>query len=124
MTTFQWLALAILGMLVIRSAIGLFRDFTGRRQALVSMLVWLAAAGAIARPNLVQAMAGAIGIGRGADVVLYLFVLGSLATTFYFYSRYVALQRQVTQIIRHLAIHEAELLPSKNSPNTSSAPGT
>jgi hypothetical protein len=55
----------------------------------------------------VQQLATAIGIGRGADVVLYLFVLAFLATAFYFYSRTVQLQRQVTQLVRHIAIQEA-----------------
>lgn len=122
MTVFQWLALMTLGVLVSRETIGLFRDFSGRRQALVRMGVWLSAAVAIARPGLVQSMAGAIGIGRGADVVLYLFVLGSLATTFYFYSRYVSLQRRLTQIVRHLAIREAEPLSSDSPPRSPEVP--
>jgi hypothetical protein len=52
-------------------------------------------------------MATAVGIGRGADAVLYLFVFAFLVTAFYFYARQVKLQRQVTELVRHIAIHEA-----------------
>jgi hypothetical protein len=73
----------------------------------VRCLVWLAAAVGIAFPQLLTQIALALSIGRGADLVLYLSVLAFLATSFYFYSRCVSLQRQMTQLVRHLAVREA-----------------
>jgi hypothetical protein len=107
MTLFQILTLGGLGLLLLREAAGLWRqpEFGIRW---VRALVWLCAGVAIAWPNLTQQLANAVGITRGADLVFYFFVLAFLATTFYFYSRMVRLQRQVTQLVRHLALHEAQ----------------
>jgi hypothetical protein len=80
---------------------------SGRGFRFFRCCVWFAAAMAIAYPSLVQDIASAIGIGRGADVVLYLFVLLSIGLSFLFYSRYVYLQRQVTELVRHIALSEA-----------------
>lgn len=107
MTPFQWLAITILGGLLLWELARLARGVSGRLFWLVRCLVWLAAAAAIARPDWVQGFASAIGIGRGADVVLYLSVLALPAVAFYFYARTVRLQRQVTELVRHLALAEA-----------------
>ncbi len=61
---------------------------------------------AIAQPLLITRLANAIGIGRGADVVLYLFVLAFLGTVFFFYSQQVRLQRDLTTLASHLALRE------------------
>jgi hypothetical protein len=107
LTLFQWIALSILSLLLVYEAVSLWRRPVARRAGLVRFLVWALAAVGIADPLLVSWVAQAIGIGRGADVVLYLFVLTFLAAAFYFYSRCVQLERQVTQLVRHLAIQEA-----------------
>jgi hypothetical protein len=108
MTLFQWLALSLLGVLFLGDLLHLRR--TGpvpRVVRLFRCLVWLAAALAITQPDRLTWLARSVGIGRGADVVLYVFVLAFLLVSFYFYSRYVRLQRQMTQLVRHLAIREA-----------------
>ena len=87
MTLFQWLALVILAALVLWEMIGLFRHRTGWGVRLVRTVVWLVAAIAIAHPEDVQWLGSQLGIGRGADLVLYLAVLGFLGMTFAFYSR-------------------------------------
>ena len=71
------------------------------------MLIWLAAGVAIADPDLVQRLAGIAGIDRGADLVFYVFVLVFLAVSLYFYARNAQLQRELTEVVRHLAILEA-----------------
>lgn len=107
MTLFQILTLGGLGLLLLREVMGLWRQpELGIRW--VRAFVWLCAGVAIAWPDLTQHLAHAVGITRGADLVFYFFVLAFLATTFYFYSRMVRLQRQVTQLVRHLALHEAQ----------------
>jgi hypothetical protein len=107
MTLFQWIALSVLGALLLWELIRLWLGPVARGAWFVRFIVWLAAGVAIYEPGFVQIVAGAIGIGRGADVVLYLFVLAFLATSFYFYARSVRVQRQITQLVRHLAIQEA-----------------
>jgi hypothetical protein len=104
---FQYVALTLLSVLIACELVLLWRSPARWGIGVVRCVVWLLAAAAIAFPKLVQDVATAIGIGRGADVVLYLFVLVFLLTSFYFYSRQVRLQRQVTAVVRHLALQEA-----------------
>jgi hypothetical protein len=107
MSVFQLIALAVLAALLVWELVGFRRSPTRWGVGLVRTAVWLAAAVAVARPDWVQDVATRVGIGRGADVVLYLFVFLFLGTSFYFYSRYVRLQRQVTELVRYLAIRDA-----------------
>jgi hypothetical protein len=107
MNTFQWVTISGLGLLFLWEVLGIWRGLGSRAFWLFRCLVWLAAAITIAWPDLVQEIATAIGIGRGADVVLYAFALAFLGVSFYFYSRYIRLQRQLTLVVRFLAIQQA-----------------
>jgi hypothetical protein len=107
LTPFQSLSLSLLAVLFVAETVGFWRDKAPRGVRFVRALVWLAAAVAIAWPSLVQDLANELHIGRGADLVFYLFVLLFLVVSFSFYSRLVRMQRQVTELVRHLAIQEA-----------------
>jgi small membrane protein len=104
---FQWLTLPVVFGLLARELIERRRRTASPGFWLTRCLVWVAAGTAIADPALVQWLATAIGITRGTDLVLYLFVLLFLITSFYFYWQKVALQRQITLLVRHIAIREA-----------------
>ncbi len=107
MTRFQWIAGTALLIALVREVLRLRWGVPTRRASLVRVAVWLTALIAISDPELVTRFANALGIGRGADVVLYLFALAFVATSFYFYSRQVKLQRQITALASHLAIADA-----------------
>jgi hypothetical protein len=107
MTIFQILTLPLLVALLVWEVIGWVRMPVSRRLRLARAPVWAMAAWAIAEPGLVQQIAVFLGIGRGTDVVLYLFALSFLVTAFAFYARLVRQQQQLTAIVRHLAIVEA-----------------
>jgi hypothetical protein len=107
MNLFQWLALGFLFALLLWELLSPWWKTVRQGVRLFRCLILLSAAVAIAFPSLIQQLATAIGIGRGADLVLYLFILAFLAVSFYLYARHVQLQRQLTQIVRHLAIKEA-----------------
>jgi hypothetical protein len=107
MTLFQWLALAILGTLTLWELLGMFRTRTGWGVRLIRTLVWFGAGVAIAHPEAVQWLGSVLGIGRGADLVLYLSVLSFLGVSFFFYSWYVRLQRQLTEVVRQMALRDA-----------------
>ncbi|MFV2070659.1 MAG: DUF2304 domain-containing protein [Pirellulales bacterium] len=107
MTPFQWITLASLAAALLWE---LIRIRTGRgpwRQAAVRGAVWTMAAIAIAKPELLQWAARAIGIQRGADLVFYVMALAFVATSFFLYARYIRLQCQITELVRELAILEA-----------------
>lgn len=112
MNLFQWLTVPPLAALAV---IDLFRSVFGRPRfrgdLVLRTVIWAAGAVAIADPMLTVRVAHAIGIERGTDLVVYSFALAFLGTTFYFYSRSVRMQREITAVVRHLAIQEAERRP-------------
>jgi hypothetical protein len=115
MTPFQYLTLPLLSGLFLRELVGLWQGRPGRGSRGLRALVWLLASVAIAWPDLTHRVAHLLGIQRGADLVLYLFALAFLGVTFYFYSRLVRLQRQLTQLVRSLALQE----PQRGGPTSS-----
>ena len=100
MNLFQIVALSALALVVLWELSRAGRGGLGGRMWLMRMSVWLAAAAAIARPLLLQELANLLGIGRGADVVLYLLVFAFFGASFFLYARTVVLQRQLTELIR------------------------
>ncbi|MBI1914033.1 MAG: DUF2304 domain-containing protein [Planctomycetes bacterium] len=107
MNVFQGVTLTILGLAIVRELILFRRGPVSRGAWLLRVCVWLGAAVAIADPGLTSRVAQSVGINRGADLISYSFILAFLVVSFYFYARCARLQRQLTEVIRHLAIQEA-----------------
>lgn len=107
MTGFQLLSILILGGLLFRDGLGFSRIAGGPVVRAARCGVWAAAAVAIAAPWLVQDVAEMLGVGRGADVILYLFVLAFLWVSFSLYAMHLRVQRQLTTMVRHVALREA-----------------
>lgn len=107
MNLFQWIALPVLACLCILDFVGWMRGHGWWNVRLLRALAWLASALAIYDPDRLTWVASFLGIHRGADLVLYLFALGLVGAVFFFYGRYVRLQRQLTDLARHIAIQEA-----------------
>ena len=122
MTPFQWLTLSCLALVLVWELVMLALGHSPWRIALVRCGVWITAAIAITRPDLLQSLANRIGIRRGADLLIYLLALTFLATTFFFYSRYVRLERQVVQLVRELAILEAKRPRAVTDPAAKGSP--
>jgi hypothetical protein len=79
-----------------------------RLSGIVGILVWSAAAIAIALPDLTSLVANAVGIHRGADLVFYLAILGGVGVCFYFYQRSRQLEIMVTELVRREAVRNAQ----------------
>lgn len=71
----------------------------------------LLVAGAIAVvvPETTDEVAHFVGVGRGADLVTYISIIAVLFVLVHYYAKFVALQRNVTEITRELAIMRAEV---------------
>ena len=108
MTNFQLLTVIPLCLLAFWDLAGCLRHADRRTMRFVRFVTWCAAAAAIKYPGLVQRVATAIGIDRGANLVLYLFVFVTMILAFYFYAKQVNLQSQITELVRHEAVSEAE----------------
>jgi len=107
MNLFQIIALPIIGILFIFSLIMLVRGNQSRSIALLGVLIWLVAGIAILWPELTIQVARMMGIGRGADLLLYILVICYLISMFYIYIRFRKLESNITEIVRQLAIRDA-----------------
>ena len=74
----------------------------------LSAASWLAAGITILQPEVTNTVARFLGIGRGADLVLYVVSLSFLVSLVYFYHKYRQLNSDLTEIVRSLAIQDAE----------------
>jgi len=109
---FQIVALTILAVfLVLTITAGLFKKVT-RGEAAFWGVVWIAAAVAIVRYDWTMVVARMLGIGRGADLLLYGSVGVMLVGFMMVYVRLRRLRREITLITRHLALNEAQRGPS------------
>ncbi len=70
------------------------------------LLLWMAAAVVILFPDSTILVAHRLGIVRGADLVLYLSVILILYLLFRVYVRLEEMDRQMTQIVRAIALQE------------------
>ncbi|HYM25738.1 MAG TPA: DUF2304 domain-containing protein, partial [Vicinamibacterales bacterium] len=69
--------------------------------------IFALAAAAIARPDDVTRLAQLVGIGRGADIVLYVLALAFVAVSFFLYAHQLRLRRDLSALAAHIAIGNA-----------------
>lgn len=108
MTSFQWIAFAVLAIPFVITLVLTMRRTIARRVGLAWGLLWIAAAVLIARPELTAVIARALGIGRGTDLVLYVAILGMIFGFFTVYVRMRRIESDLTKIVRELAIRAAD----------------
>jgi small membrane protein len=110
-TTFQVVTLPLLAVVVLVIAIQTARRRLTARVGFAWIALWVAAAVSIADPDLLVRAAHFLGIGRGADLVLYLSVIFSFAAFFVTYLRFRRVDEQLTKLVRHIAIRDAGAPP-------------
>ena len=69
-------------------------------------------------PNVTQDAAKLVGVGRGADLVTYISIVAMMFVLLHYYTKFVELQRKLTEMTREVAILRAEI---KNTVPTSNA---
>jgi hypothetical protein len=87
-----------------------------KRQNFLWEFLWLAAALVIALPSISNRIAHLFGIGRGADLVLYLMCFAAILFVLYFYNKQRRLEIIITELVRLDAIRNA--LPRKDNPES------
>jgi hypothetical protein len=108
MTIFQAIGLPLLGLFAIATAVATVRHAINRYAGLAWLLLWIGAAVAVARPSITITVAHALGIGRGTDLVLYCAIIGMLVAFFLVYIRFKRLERDITTVVREIAIRDAQ----------------
>jgi hypothetical protein len=69
---------------------------------------WGAAIVCVLAPGITQWFAGILGVGRGADAVFYLGLIGLSYAFFRAYLRIRHVEQELTQLVRKLALKEAD----------------
>ncbi len=108
MNTFQWIAIPLLALLFVRSLVRLASGARPRWWQLLGAAIWLTAALAVLWPDLTTDIAQFLGIGRGADLLVYVVTILFIGSFFLFSRRYERLESQLTDLVRELAIDKAE----------------
>ena len=105
---------------------GVIRLYLGDRPRWIAVLrpiLWLMAAIAVWRPDLTTRIAQLLGIGRGADLVLYTLAVAFLAAVFHFYRKFRQLEGEITSLVRHVALTSAEEVAGPASSGKGEATG-
>ena len=108
MTTFQIVTLPLIALIILATVIQIGRRRLALRFGFAWIVLWAAAAVSIADPDLLVRAAHFLGIGRGADLVLYLSVIFSFSAFFITYLRFRRVDEQLTTIVRQIAIRDGE----------------
>ena len=122
MNAFQIVALVLMASLFAATIVATVKGSATRREGLAWAALWLAAGIAIAWPDITAKVARMLGIGRGADLVLYCAVVVMLVGFLMVYSRLRRLRRDVTLLVRHIAIRDAIDTAPPSRPEPSATP--
>jgi hypothetical protein len=123
MNLFQSLVLLLFSVLFALTVSAGMRGTVRMRIVVFWASLWVLGSIAVVWPRSTFLLARALGIGRGADLVLYSSVLVMIVAFFYTYTRFKRVERQLTLLVRRLAIQNAEQ-PARSPlpPGVGSAP--
>jgi hypothetical protein len=109
MNPFQLIFVPLCSVMALLTLARVSRGRVSAGSGLVWMLLWAGGAALIAQPSLATAIAVRLGIGRGADLVLYLTTLGGLGASLMFYAQLRRLETMLTDVLRREALRDAQL---------------
>jgi hypothetical protein len=82
---------------------------------IVVVFALLAAGGwAVLFPEQTDDIANYVGVGRGVDLITYIFEVAALFTLVHYYTKFVEQQRQLTELTREMAILRGEVERSRS----------
>jgi small membrane protein len=114
-SAFQYIVTAVLVLLAWATVRAAARGGIRKRIAMFWLLIWSAVGVAALWPRSTLIVARALGIGRGADLVMYSSVLAMLVGFFYIYTRFRRMDRSLTLLVRRLAV-DNPVLPDAAPP--------
>lgn len=84
---------------------------------IVIVFAMLAVAGtAVIFPEKTDIVSAWFGVGRGVDLINYLVLVALLYTVTHYYTKFVDIEQQLTQLVREIAILRAEVRQAKGEP--------
>jgi len=115
LTPFQIIVLLVLALLLAGVIAAAVTRRSSRRESLFWGALCVLAAVATVRPSLTTDVAAMLKIGRGADLVFYVAVVMMMIGFWMTYMRLRHLRRELTSLVRHIAILEAHEEPRDES---------
>lgn len=79
------------------------------------MLLWLLGAALVINPESANRIADIVGVGRGADVVVYVGLIFVFFLLFKLYNRTITIEQDITRIVRSLALKDEKDEHDKSS---------
>ncbi|MET0389260.1 MAG: DUF2304 domain-containing protein [Polyangiales bacterium] len=107
MNLFQSLVVALFVVLILLTLSAGVRGTIRKRIVVFWLALWGVGVVTVVWPHSTAVVAHALGIGRGADLLLYSSVLVMIVAFFYTYARFRRVERQLTLLVRRLAIQNA-----------------
>lgn len=108
MRLFQLLALPFMGVMLIVSVRSLFKVPSRPLPALSWIVLWLTGMLGVMYPDSTTQFAKLLGIRRGADLLTYSAVLGSIVAFYVMSLRLKQMTREITLLTREVALLDAE----------------
>jgi hypothetical protein len=122
MTGFQWILIVAISALAAATLVLARRGALGRGAAAAWLVLLAIGLLASIDPERVTRVANAMGIRRGADLLLYLLVLAVLQGFLLIYIRLRRVRRELTLVVRRMALLEAERSPASEPAGNGQAP--
>ncbi len=90
---------------------------------IVVVFLMLGVAGlAVMFPEKTDDVAAVFGVGRGVDLINYLVLVSLLYTVTHYYTKFVDIEQQLTQLVREIAILRAEVRQAQGQPLSAPPP--
>ena len=107
MTGYQYIGIVAIGMFLLVTLLAMGTRRIGRMPGLAWTVIWLCGIGALIVPDATTSLANAVGIHRGADLLLYVVVIIMTIGFFSMYLRLRQLRREFTLLVRRISIMDA-----------------
>ncbi|TAL51340.1 DUF2304 family protein [Patescibacteria group bacterium] len=108
MSIIQVLIIVFALFAVTRTVLQFKKGAVSRRWLLFWMLFWLGAGTVAALPQTADSLARTVGVGRGADVVIYLSLIVIFYLIFRLYVKIEQVESEITGLVRKLTMDELE----------------
>ena len=106
MSNFQIAGLVMVAALTLLTAGAWMKGWISRKDGILWSAIFIIAGLAMAMPDMTTRVAKLVGIGRGADLMLYCSIIVMMIGFFMVYVRLRRLRRDMTLLVRRLAIYE------------------
>ena len=106
-------ALFLAGLVAIGWLVFMRRNRLPFHIVFIFLLLGVGAAAVLAPEQTLDDIAHTFGVGRGVDLITYLFEAAAAFVLLHYYTKFVDLQRQLTTVTRELAILKAEVDKAK-----------